>query len=70
MKGVNGVQMQVHPKFQELMKDIKDERVKLGKERSGELGNKRLSLTLVKLFNSKPEIYDLVLNAEINLKEE
>jgi len=70
MKGVNGVQMQVHPKFLEVCKDIKDERIKIGKERANDLSFKRLSLTFYKLLTSKKEIYDLILNAEINLKNE
>lgn len=69
MKGINGVQMQVHPKFWEVIKNIKDDRVTLGKERSGKLSDKRLSLTLYKLLKSRKDIYDLLVNAEINLNE-
>jgi hypothetical protein len=69
MKGMNGVQMQVHPKFLDLCKDIKDERIKLKKERNGELSNKRLSLTIVKLFKTKPELYNLIVSADIDLNE-
>jgi hypothetical protein len=69
MKGLNGVQMQVHPKFLELCKNIKDDRVKLGKERSGDLSFKRLSLTICKLLKVKSEIYNTIINAEIDLNE-
>lgn len=69
MKGNNGVQMQVHRKFLDVFKQIKDDRVKLKKESSGELSNKRLSLTIYKLFKSKPELYNMIINAEIDLKE-
>ena len=69
MKGLNGIQMSLHPKFWELMKDIKDERVKLGKERAGKLSDKRLSLTIYKLLNSRKDLLELLINAEINLNE-
>lgn len=69
MKGANGIQMQVHPKFLEICKAIKDERVKLGKERSGELSNKRLTLTLYKLLNARLDLYKTIINAEIKLNE-
>lgn len=69
MKGINGVQMQVHPKFLEIFKEIKTERVKKSKEGSGELSNKRLSLTLYKLLNKRTDLYNLIINADIDLKE-
>lgn len=69
MKGMAGVQMQVHPKFLELFKDIQDERVKKGKERSKELSHKRLSLTICKLIKYDKKIYDLIVNAEIDKNE-
>jgi len=69
MKGANGIQMQVHPDFWKLMKDIKDDRVKEGKERSGKLSDKRLSLTIFKLFKSRIDLYNLIINAEIDLNE-
>jgi hypothetical protein len=69
MKGNGGVQMQVHSKFLELFKDIQDERIRLGKERSKELSHKRLSLTLYKLIKFDKKIYDLILNAEIDKNE-
>jgi hypothetical protein len=72
MKGVNGVQMQVHPKFLDLIHDIQDERIRLKLDsKSGEnsLSTKRLSLTLYKLFKSRPDILSLVVNADINKKE-
>jgi len=70
MKGLNGVQMQVHPKFLELCKDIKDDRINLKKERNGELSFKRLSLTIYKLLKIKPDIYKMIVQADIDLKEE
>lgn len=69
MRGVNGVQMQVHPNFLELCKDIKDERIRLKKERNGELSNKRLTLTFYKLLKNKPELFNLMVSAEIDLNE-
>ena len=69
MKGINGVQMQVHPKFLEICKDIKDERIISKKERAGDLSFKRLSLTIYKLLKSRPEILSLIVNAEIDLNE-
>lgn len=69
MKGINGVQMQVHPDFLNLCKDIKDERITLKKEKNGELSFKRLSLTLVKMINAKPDLFKMIINAEINLNE-
>ena len=61
--------MQVHPKFLEVLRSIRDDRVKLGKERAGQLSFRRLSLTLAKLLKAKPEIYNIIVNADINLKE-
>lgn len=69
MRGVNGVQMQVHPNFLDLCKDIKDERIRLKKERAGELSNKRLTLTFYKLLKTKPELFNLMVSAEIDLNE-
>ena len=70
MKGTNGVQMQVHPKFLETCKNIKDDRIMNKKERNGEFSFKRLSLTITKLLSTKPEIYNMIINAEIDLKNE
>jgi len=70
MKGVNGVQMQVHPKFILWKKKVKNDRIRVEKEGSGELSDKRLSLTLVKFFENHPEAYNTIINAEINLQEE
>jgi len=70
MKGINGVQMQVHPKFIEWKKRVKNERIKVGKEGNGELSDKRLSLTLVKYFESNPIAYNTIINADIDLKNE
>ena len=69
MKGKNGVQMNVHPKFLEICKDIQDERIALKKERSKELSHKRLSLTLYKLLKSDKNLYNMIINAEINKDE-
>lgn len=69
MRGVNGVQMQVHPKFQEICKDIQDDRVAKGKERARELTFKRLTLTLCKLLKGRQDIYDLLVNCDIDKNE-
>lgn len=69
MAKINGIQFQAHPKFIEFKKQIKNERIALGKEGSGELSDKRLSLTIVKIL-SLPENYKLLLNANIDLKKE
>jgi hypothetical protein len=72
MKGVNGVQMQVHPKFLEIVHQIQNERIKLELDSKGgenSLSTKRLSLTIYKLFLSRPDVYNLVVNAAINKKE-
>ena len=69
MKGVNGIQMQVHPIMIDFKKKIKNDRIKRGKEGSGELSDKRLSKTFVKIL-SLPQNYELLINAEINLKED
>ena len=70
MKGVNGVQMQVHPAFLKIVHDMQDDWHMRHKERTKDLSTKRLSLTLAKLFMQKPELYDLIINSEINLNEE
>ncbi len=72
MKGQNGVQCQVHPKFLELLHEWQHKRISLGKDsKSGanQLSTKRLSLTLYKLFKSNPEAYNLILNAVIDKNE-
>lgn len=69
MKGQNGVQMNVHPKFLEICKDIQDDRIRKGKERSKELSHKRLTLTLYKLLKHDLKLYDIIVNAEINKDE-
>jgi hypothetical protein len=53
----------------EFKKKVKNDRIKYGKEGSGELSDKRLSKTFVKIL-SLPQNYDLLMKAEINLKEE
>lgn len=68
MKGVNGVQMQVHPDMIKFKKYIKNERIRKGKEDNGALSDKRLSKTFVKLL-SLPQNLKLLINADIDLKE-
>lgn len=68
-KGLCGIQMQVHHTMIEFKKKVKNDRIKYGKEGSGELSDKRLSKTFVKIL-SLPQNYDLLMKAEINLKEE
>lgn len=70
MKGICGVQCQVHPKFLKLLHNIQDDWHILHKNRKRDLSTKRLSLTLAKLFDQKPELYNLIINSEINLDEE
>lgn len=67
--GKNGVQMQVHQMMIDFKKKVKNERIKRGKENTGELSDKRLSKTFVKIL-SLPQNYELLVNADINLKEE
>lgn len=72
MKGTNGIQMNVHHKFLEIIHEIQDERIKLKLDsKSGEnsLSHKRLSLTIYKLLKTRPDIYNLILNAVIDKKE-
>jgi hypothetical protein len=73
MKGINGVQCQVHPKFLEMLHEIQNERIKLkldSKSGINSLSTKRLSLTLYKLFKSRLDIYSLILNAVIDKNED
>ena len=73
MKGCNGVQCQVHPKFLELMHEWQHKRISLNKDsKSGanQLSTKRLSLTLCKFFKNNISAYDTILNAEIDKNEE
>lgn len=69
MKGVNGVQMQVHPIMIEFKRKVKNDRIKNEKEGSGDLSDKRLSKTFVKIL-SLPQNYELLTSADINLREE
>lgn len=68
MKGLNGIQFQAHPEFIAFKKKVKNDRIKLGKEGTGDLSDKRLSRTFVKIL-SLPQNYDLLINANINLEE-
>lgn len=70
MKGKNGVQMQVHPAFLKLFHDLQDDWESRHKNRTRDLSTKRLSLTIKRLFDSRPELYDMIINSEINLDEE
>jgi len=70
MKGQNGIQMNVHPEFINFKKQIKNDRIKAGKENNGDLSDKRLTLTFVRLFKARPDVYNMIINADIDLKEE
>lgn len=69
MKGANGVQMQVHPKFQDIVKQIQTDRIKNGKDKIGELSHKRLSLSLYKRLKQDSVLYDWIINVEIDKNE-
>ena len=69
MKGNNGIQVQVHPKFWAILKEIQNERIKRGKEGNGELSHKRLSLTLYKRIKQDPLLYGWLVNVEIDKNE-
>lgn len=69
MKGNNGVQVQVHPKFWEMLKQIQNERIKNGRDKMGELSHKRLSLTLYKRLIQDKLLYNWLINVEINKDE-
>jgi hypothetical protein len=69
MRGQNGVQFCAHPKFIEFKKKVKNDRIKEGKEGTGDLSDKRLSLTFVKLL-SLPENYLKLIKADIDLGKE
>jgi hypothetical protein len=68
MKGTNGIQMQVSLLMIEFKKHVKNERIKVGKEGNGDLSDKRLSKTFVKIL-SLPQNWKLLINADINLEE-
>jgi len=68
MKGSNGVQFNSCQEFIDFKKKVKNDRIKKGKEGNGELSDKRLSKTFVRLL-SIPSNYDLLINADINLEE-
>lgn len=68
MKGINGIQFQAHPLFIEFKKKVKNDRIKKGKEGNGDLSDKRLSKTFVKIL-SLPDNYNLLVNADINLED-
>ena len=69
MKGVNGVQMSVHPKFLKIIKDIQNDRVKKGKERVGELSQKRLSLTVFRRLEQDTSLYKWLTEVDIDRDE-
>ena len=69
MKGQNGIQMQCHPKFLDLMHEWQNRRIANGRDsKSGknQLSTKRLSLTLCKFFKNDITAYNMILNAEID----
>jgi len=73
MRGINGIQCNVHPKFLDLLHDWQNRRIASGKDsKSGknQLSTKRLSLTLCKYFKNDIKAYNLILDAEINKHEE
>lgn len=70
MKGKCGVQMQVHPEFLKMIHSMQDEWHANHIDREKDLSTKRLSLTLTKLFKSRPELYLTIINSEIDLNEE
>lgn len=63
---MDGIQMGVHPKFLELLKKIRKDRYE---KHSEKLSFKRLSLLIYKLIKKNPELYKMIVNANINLKE-
>ena len=65
-KGDNGIQMQVHQKMIDFKKMVKRDRIALGKEDIGDLSDKRLSITFVKIL-SLPDNYTKLINADIDL---
>ena len=69
MKGNNGIQFCACKDFIEFKRKVKNERIKLGKEGSGDLSDKRLSKTFVKIL-SMPQNYSLLVNCPINLEED
>lgn len=69
MNGVNGVQCQVHPKFLKLLHEIQDDWHIRHKNRTRDLSTKRLTLTLAKLFEQRIDLYNLIINSEIDLNE-
>jgi hypothetical protein len=69
MKGACGIQVQVHSKFWELLKQIQNERVRNGVDKIGELSHKRLSLTLYKRLTQDQVLYNWITHVEINKDE-
>jgi hypothetical protein len=69
MKGSNGVQFCASQRFIDFKKDVKNKRIIAGKEGNGELSDKRLSVTMVKIL-SLPQNYNLLINADIDLRKE
>lgn len=70
-KFLSGVQMQVHQEYHRMFKELKNERVKLGKEGSGELSDKRFSLTIAKAFKQNVGgIRDILTKVDIDLNNE
>lgn len=69
MKGKSGIQMQVHSEMIEFKKHVKIDRIKNGKEGSGDLSDKRLSRTFVKIL-SLPQNYELLTSCDIDLRRD
>jgi hypothetical protein len=73
MKGINGEQMSVHPKFKRVCHNLLDDWNANNKEQTRNEGKKltiqRLSLTLARLFEQRTDLYTLIINAKIDLNE-
>ena len=70
-KFLSGVQMQAHQEYHKVFKEMKNDRVRLGKEGSGQLSDKRFSLTIARAFKQNINgIRDLLINADIDLNKE
>jgi len=68
VKGTNGIQFNACKEFIEFKKQVKNDRIKKNKEGNGDLSDKRLSKTFVRIL-SLPQNYDLLINANIDLNE-
>lgn len=70
---VNGEQFSVHPRLKivckEMMHDWNASHKEQIKRDKKELTLQRLSLTIAKYFETRPEARNSIINADINLKE-